>query len=459
LVVVSMLAIGAPSAFALESQTITFTSTPPSPAVVGETYTVKAEASSGLEVEYASNGSICTVSTSKLVGKVTEATATFVAKGTCTIKANQKGNGQFQPATEANQPFTVEGKTQSIGFTSTPPSPAVVGETYIVKAEASSGLEVEYASNGSICTVSAPKLVGKVTEATVTFVAKGTCTVKANQKGNGQFQMATEANQPFTVGGKPQTITFTPPASPVFAGTSEVVEATASSGGQVSFAIDLSSTGGCAVSEEKVSPTKVSEAKVAFASAGSCVIDANQAGTSGEWDAAPQLQTTVTINAAATPSPAPSGGSTPVTVPTPTPAPTPNSNFKAIAAAYTPSTGGITFTESVTNPGTFSWLFTFPNGKFGVFAASKSKCKAGFLRLKGRCRPSRVVFAKGTEVLAAAGTVSFTVKPSATAYKALKNAFKKKSGLPVTAVITFQSSLGGSPVSHTQSLIFKLTKN
>ena len=40
--------------------------------------------------------------------------------------------------------------------------------------------------------------------------------------------------------------------------------------------------------------------------------------------------------------------------------------------------------------------------------------------------------------------------------KALKNAFKKKMGLPVTMTLTFQSSLGGSHVSRTQSLTINL---
>ena len=46
-----------------------------------------------------------------------------------------------------------------------------------------------------------------------------------------------------------------------------------------------------------------------------------------------------------------------------------------------------------------------------------------------------------------AGTVSFTVKPSASALKALRNALKKKKGLPVSVKLTFQSSRGGSPVT------------
>jgi PKD repeat protein len=136
----------------------------------------------------------------------------------------------------------------------------------------------------------------------------------------------------------------------------------------------------------------------------------------------------------------------------------PNANFGRLTASLNPTTGAITFTGAVSNPGTFRWLLTFQNGKFGVFAASAPKCKRGFVRLNKRCRPAKIVFAKGSKVVAAPGTVSFTVKPSASALKALKNALKQRKGLPVTATFTFQSSRGGSAVTHTQPMTVKLKK-
>jgi PKD repeat protein len=143
---------------------------------------------------------------------------------------------------------------------------------------------------------------------------------------------------------------------------------------------------------------------------------------------------------------------------TPAPAPTPNSAFGVLRATLNSKTGTITFNGSVSDPGTFSWLLTFQNGKFGVFAASAAKCKNGFVRLNGKCRPAKIVFAKGSKLVAAPGTVSFTVKPSASALTALKNALKQRKGLPVTATFTFQSSRGGAPVSHARSLTVKLKK-
>jgi hypothetical protein len=53
----------------------------------------------------------------------------------------------------------------------------------------------------------------------------------------------------------------------------------------------------------------------------------------------------------------------------------PNSAFRTARAAINARTGVLRFTASVADPGTFSWLATFQNGKFGAFA-SASKCKA-----------------------------------------------------------------------------------
>ncbi len=149
----------------------------------------------------------------------------------------------------------------------------------------------------------------------------------------------------------------------------------------------------------------------------------------------------------------------------PAPPPVPTTTAKAAAvpdgsfpnphAVFHSRTGAITFTTSVLDPGTLSWLATFQNGKFGAFA-SASKCKTGFVRLGGKCRPAKIVFARASKLVGTPGSLSVTLKPSASALKALKNALKRRKGLPVTVVFLFKSSLGGSPVSHSQSLAVKL---
>jgi hypothetical protein len=170
----------------------------------------------------------------------------------------------------------------------------------------------------------------------------------------------------------------------------------------------------------------------------------------------PQPPATTSTSTSSTSSTSTTTG-TPPPPPPPTPTPTPSSTFSARVGSFSPATGAISFTQSVSDPGTFRWLATFPNGKFGAFASS-SRCKTGFIRLAGRCRPAKIVFAKGSKAVAGAGAVSFTLKPSASATKALKNALRKGKGVPVSVALTFQSSRGAGAVTHVLSLTVKLKK-
>jgi PKD repeat protein len=138
--------------------------------------------------------------------------------------------------------------------------------------------------------------------------------------------------------------------------------------------------------------------------------------------------------------------------------PPPNSDFSIFAMKVNAKTGVITFTGWVTDPGSFSWLLTFQNGKFGVFAAGTSKCKTGFVKLKGRCGPAKIVYGRGGRIVGTPGMVTFTIRPSSSAMKALRNALKQRKGVPVAATFTFQSARGGGPVSHARSSMVKLKK-
>ena len=253
------------------NQTITFTSTAPAGAKVGgPTYTVTATASSGLTVAFtidASASSVCSISGS---------TVSFTGVGTCVIDANQAGNANYNAAPQVQQSFAVAKGDQTITFTSTAPSGAKVGgPTYTVTATASSGLTVTLtidASASSVCSISG---------STVSFIGTGTCVIDANQAGNANYNPAPQAQQSFAVAKGDQTITFTstPPAGAKFGGPTYTVTATASSGLTVTFTIDASASSVCSISGSTVS----------FIGAGTCVIDANQAGNAN-YNAAPQAQ-------------------------------------------------------------------------------------------------------------------------------------------------------------------------
>ena len=285
-------------AVGLTSQTISFTSTPPAGAVAGGAgYTVTATASSGLAVAFslsAGSAGVCTIS---------GALVSFVGGGTCTINANQPGNGSYQAAPQAQQSFTVAASPppkspQTISFTSTAPAGAVVGgPAYHVTASASSGLAVTFsASAGSagICTVAG---------STVSLVGAGTCTINANQSGNGTYQAAAQVQQSFTVSRGSQTITFTStaPVNPDANGYGNwwgygnwnwngnghptyTVTATATSGLAVSFSIDPSSHHACSISGSTVT----------FLAKGTCIVYANQPGNAN-YLPAPQVQQVIHV--------------------------------------------------------------------------------------------------------------------------------------------------------------------
>lgn len=262
------------------AQTISFTSSAPAGAAVGgATYSVTATATSGLPVTFtidAAAASVCSIAGSSV---------SFNAAGTCIIDANQAGNANYNAATQAQQSFAVAKGAQTITFTSSPPlTPTVGGATYAVGATATSGLSVAFtidASAGSVCSIAG---------ATVSFIGNGTCVIDANQAGNANYDPAAQVQQSFAVKSN-QTISFTStaPSMATVGGATYAVSAIATSGLGVTFTIDASAAGVCAVVGSTVS----------FTGNGTCVIDANQAGD-GSYYAAPQVQQSFIVKSAQT---------------------------------------------------------------------------------------------------------------------------------------------------------------
>ena len=270
---------------AATDQTITFTSSAPVGAMVGgATYTATATASSGLTVTLtidATAGSVCSIDGSGAVS--------FIGAGTCVIDANQAGDVDNNPAPQVQQSFAV-GRSQTITFTSLAPGSATVGgATYAATATASSGLAVTLTIDvtaGSVCSIDG--------SGAVSFIGAGTCLIDANQAGDASWSAALQVQQSFAVGTPSptsQTITFTStaPGSATVGGPTYTPTATATSSLAVALTIDATASSVCAISAGVVS----------FTAAGTCRIDANQAGDAN-WAAAPQVQQSMTV---ATPSP------------------------------------------------------------------------------------------------------------------------------------------------------------
>ena len=115
--------------------------------------------------------------------------------------------------------------------------------------------------------------------------------IDANQSGNGTYAAAVQRTQTLTVKLNPQTITFGKAPSGPLVGGSGSVSASASSGLPVRLTVASSSSGVCSIS----GGSSGSPATVSYVAAGSCVIDANQAGDGVYWAAAAQKAKTLTI--------------------------------------------------------------------------------------------------------------------------------------------------------------------
>jgi len=139
---------------------------------------------------------------------------------------------------------------------------------FTASATASSGLPVSFSSQTSkVC---------KVYGDTVTLVAVGTCTVQATQAGNSTYAPAPPVDQSFQVTKESQTITFSPLSNEPYGTPPFTVSATASSGLTVSF------------NSQTTKVCTVSGATVTIVAAGTCTIQATQAGNS-DYSAAPPV--------------------------------------------------------------------------------------------------------------------------------------------------------------------------
>ena len=251
-------------------QTITFTSVAPSPALVGSTYQLMASASSGLPVQFrlGATSSGCTMA----AGLVR-----FRAAGSCVLDAHQIGSASYQAATVIMQIIAVTTKPQTVAFTSTAPSPGLVGGTYSPTASATSGLPA--AISLDISSVGCA-----LTGAVVTFTGAGVCVLNADQPGARAYGPAEQATQSIQVIQQSQTITFTSiaPDAPAI-NTTYTPTATATSGLTVAITLDTTSTG-CTLTGTVVT----------FTGAGACVVDADQPGDA-TYSAAAEVQQIVTI--------------------------------------------------------------------------------------------------------------------------------------------------------------------
>jgi hypothetical protein len=316
------------------AQSVTFTSSAPSAAVVGgPTYTPTASATSGLAVTISLDSSSTGCS---LSGGV----VTFTAVGTCLIDANQAGNANYLPAPQVQQSITVAQQSQAITFT--PPVSATVGGTATLTASGGASgnpvvFTVDPSSGAGVCSVSG------VDGTTVSYQAVGTCLIDANQAGSTNYLAAPQVQRSITVTQGTQSITFAAPAPGTVGGTAILTASGGASGNPVVFTVDpLSGAGVCSVSG-------TNGTTVSYAAIGTCLLDANQAGSSN-YLAAPQVLQSVAVSAVCSPGYYSATGMVPCTLaPVGTYVPTPGSTAptKCPSGTYTLAPGATSATACV----------------------------------------------------------------------------------------------------------------
>jgi hypothetical protein len=274
------------------TQTVAFTSTAPVGAVVGDSYTPAASATSGLaaviSVDTASSG-VCAMASGVV---------SFTAPGTCTLNADQPGDANHTAAPQVQQPVAVGQAVPTVTLAASPLSPvygATVTFTATVAGGASPTGTVTFKEGGTVLGTGA--LSGGVATYQTGALAAGSHAVVAAYAGDGNNAPASSSAQSVTVAQATQTVAFTTLA-PVNAtvGGSYTPAASATSGLTAVISVDAASSGVCAMASGVVS----------FTAPGTCTLNADQPGDANHT-AAPQVQQAVAVTAAPSVPGAPTG--------------------------------------------------------------------------------------------------------------------------------------------------------
>jgi hypothetical protein len=170
---------------------------------VGDQTIVFSSPAAGASIPYAAGGSVPLVATGGNSGNpvvfstTTPATCgvsgnnlTLAGAGPCVIRADQAGNANYNAAPQITRNVTIAKATQTIVFPD--PGPKPYGATFQITATGGgSGNPVVFSStNNARCTVSGT---------TVTPVAVNTCTIRAQQAGNANYETATQVLRDITI--------------------------------------------------------------------------------------------------------------------------------------------------------------------------------------------------------------------------------------------------------------------
>jgi hypothetical protein len=248
-------------------QTITVNTHAPANAAYNSNFTVAATSNSSLPVTYSS------------AGACTNSGATFTmtsGAGTCTVKYDQSGDGNYNAATQVTESVTAQKANQTIAVNTHAPASAAYNTSFTITAASNSGLAIAYSSSG-VCSNAG---------ATFTMTSgTGTCTVKYDQAGDNNYNAASQVIESVTAQKVSQSITLGThaPANATY-NASFTVAAASSSGGAISY----SAAGVC---------TNVGPVFTMTSGTGTCTVKYDQAGDSN-YNAATQVTESVSAQKA-----------------------------------------------------------------------------------------------------------------------------------------------------------------
>jgi N-acetylneuraminic acid mutarotase len=239
---------------------------------VGATLSLSSLGGSGTgAVTFASNTANCSIIGAILTG---------VSVGSCTITATKAGDVDFEPASSLGITVTVVMATQAMLTVSSTPSSLPFGATATLNSMGGSGTGgTTFASDNANCSISG---------ATLTAAGVGSCSVTATKAADSNYFAATSAAITVTITRAAQTIMGFVPASPVvFGATPATLSATGGASGNLVTFSTSSAASTCIVSGNQVT----------FVGVGTCIVTANQLGSTNYTAAAP-VNVSIVINQA-----------------------------------------------------------------------------------------------------------------------------------------------------------------
>ena len=169
--------------------------TPTTPSITNLPATAIVDGSFTATISTTSDGAKSITSTTTAVCSVIGFKVTYLTSGTCSLTASVAASSHYKVANGAAQSFVIAGKTPTTPSITNLPATAIVDGSFTATISTNSdGLASASSSTPLVCTVE-----GLV----VSFLAEGTCTVRASVAASTHFITGLGSSQSFTVKPKP----------------------------------------------------------------------------------------------------------------------------------------------------------------------------------------------------------------------------------------------------------------